>query len=109
MKKLLIYVNEEVVHEIERDETFDEEQLIFLNKIDADMDLGIKIQGELLSNPDREQRAHFILMNLIVALQHNNDAIISASNAYLVSRFPLLVEAHATDNKNSIKITLIED
>ena len=68
-----------------------------------------KIQGELIPKPDSQQRASFVVMNLIVALQHNNKAIISASCAYLLNRYPLLIEAHANDKENSIKISLVEE
>ena len=52
------------------------------------MDSGIKLHGELLVKPDTRQRATFVVMNLIKALQQGNEAAISASCAYLVSRHP---------------------
>ncbi|MBE9564273.1 MAG: hypothetical protein IMF17_03430 [Proteobacteria bacterium] len=48
-------------------------------------------------------------MNLIKALQQDNDAVKISSCAYLVNRFPALIEVHADDDENTIKIELIEE
>lgn len=109
MNKLAVLVNDEIVFECDRELTFEEQQLAFLDKMDIDMESGIKIQGELLVNPDSQQRARFIVMNLIKALQQDNEAVISASCAYLVSRFPALSEVRANDHENSVKIDLVEE
>lgn len=109
MNKLAVLVNNEVVFEFDRDTAFDEQQLAFLDRMDADMESGIKIQGELRVNPDSQQRATFIVMNLINALQQDNEASIMATCSYLVNRFPTLIEVHANDYENTVKIELIEE
>jgi len=48
-------------------------------------------------------------MNLIKALQQDNEAVITASCAYLVNRFPKLIEVHANDHGNAVKIELLEE
>ena len=108
MKKLVILINNEVAFEFNTDLTLEDEQLVFLDKMDNDMQLGIKISGELLVNPDKHQRATFIAMNLIKALQQDNGAAISSSGAYLANRYPELMEVHANDDGNTVKIELIE-
>jgi UDP-glucose 6-dehydrogenase len=62
------------------------------------MESAIKIHGELLLNPASQQRATFVIMNLITALQQGNEAVKYASCAYLVSRHPRLIEVHANDH-----------
>lgn len=109
MNKLAVLVNNEVVFEFDRDIAFEEQQLAFLDRMDADMQSGIKIHGELLANPDSQQRAQFVVMNLIKALQQDNEAVISASCAYLVNRHPALTEVHANDAENAVKIELVEE
>jgi hypothetical protein len=109
MRKLVVLINNEVVFDYDREISFAEEQLAFLDKMDNDMDKGIKIHGELLTNPDRQQRATFVVMNLIKALQQENDAVKMSSCAYLINRFPQLSEVHANDCDNTVKIELIED
>ena len=109
MDKLAVFINNEIVFEFKRDLTFEDQQLAFLDKMDSDMESGVKIHGELLINPAARQRATFVAMNLIKALQQGNDAVISASCAYLVNRNPALIEVHANDHDNAIKIELIEE
>lgn len=109
MKKLAVLVNGEIVFEFDRETSFEEQQLAYLNKMDSDMDGGIRVQGELLENPDSHQRASFIAMNLIKALQQGNEASIYASSAYLVKRLPALTEVHASDHGDTVKIELVEE
>ena len=109
MNKLVIFINHKVVFEFDRVVLLEVEQSSFLDKMDNDMKVGIKIDGELLENPDDLQRATFIAMNLIKALQQNNDATIFATCAYLVNRLPKLIELHANDCDDSIKIEFIEE
>jgi len=109
MNKLAVLINNEIVFEYDRAMTLKDQQLAFLDRMDADMERGIKIRGELSVNPDSQQRAEFVAMNLIKALQQDNEALISASCAYLVNRHPALSEVHANDDDNAVKIELIEE
>lgn len=81
MDKLGVFINNEIVFEFDRDIRFSDQQLAFLDKMDSDMDQGIKIYGELLTNPDAQQRANFIAMNPVRALQQDNEAVITSSCA----------------------------
>lgn len=109
MKKLVVFVNNEIVFEFDREISFEEGQLAFLDKMDSDMDKGIKIRGELISSPDSMQRAMFIAMNLIKGLQQNNEAVIASSCAYLTNRNPVLAEVHANDLEGSVDIEFREE
>ena len=109
MNNLQIFVNNEIVFEFDRNFFIDDDQLAFLDRMDSDMSRGIKIQGELLQNPDAHQRATFVSMNLIKALKQDNESIRTASCAYLVNRLPKLSEVHVSDNENTIKIELVEE
>ena len=109
MKKLTLFINEEVVYEYNREITFEQQQLEFLDKMDKDMEKGIKIRGEFTIHPDLQQRTTFIVMNLIKALQQDNDAVIAASCAYLANRHPELIEVHANDHDDTIRIELVNE
>lgn len=109
MKALSIYVNDEAVYEYDRETALNESQLGFLDKMDSDMERGIKIQGELITSPDSQQRARFVAMNLIKALHQENEAAISVSCAYLTTRLPGLVEVHANDHEGTVKIELVNE
>lgn len=109
MKKLTVFINGQAAYECDREMVLEPGQLKFLDKMDSDMDRGVKIQGELITNPDNRQRALFIAMNLIKALQQDNDAIKFASCAYLVNRMSSLVEVRASDQENTISIELVDE
>ena len=108
MGKLSVFINDEVVFDFDKEHALDEQQLSFLDQMDSDMGQGIKIKGELLTHPDKNQRATFVSMNLIKAIQQDNDAIKFASCAYLANRYPKLSEVHANDHDGSVKIEFIE-
>jgi hypothetical protein len=108
MVKLAVFINNEIVFEYDRNLTLEDQQLDFLDRMDAAMERGIKIKGELLVNPDSQQRATFVALNLIKALQQDNESVISASCAYLVNRNPALIEVHANDHDNAVEIELFE-
>lgn len=108
-KYLTIFINDQSVFEYDREISFEDKQLAFLDKMDSDMEHGIKIYGELIVKPDHEHRARFIAMNLIKALQQDNEASIAASCAYLVNRRPELIEIHATDGDGRVVIDLVDD
>ena len=107
-KTLTIFINDQSVFEYECENLLEDKQRAFLDKMDSDMGRGIKIHGELIANPDNDQRARFVAMNLIKALQQNNDAIIAASCAYLASRRPELIEIRANDGDAGVVIDLVD-
>lgn len=106
---LTIFINDEPVFERERDINLEQSQLEFLEKMDSDMDRGIKISGESYENPSQEQRLTFVAMNLIKALQQENDAVIAASCAYLIQRRPDLIEVRASNGELGVNIELISE
>lgn len=109
MKTLTVFVNDQVAYEHDKATHFDERQLAFLDKMDSDMDRGIKIYGELITHPDTRQRATFVAMNLLKALKQENEPIITASCAYLINRLPALIEVRARDQGNRVSIELVEE
>lgn len=109
MKTLTILANDQVVYEFDREQVLVAEQFEFLDNMDRSMDSGIKLYGELISQPDVRQRATFVAMNLLKALQQDNAAIASASGAYLVNRCPWLCEVHAKDEADRVVIELVEE
>lgn len=109
MSKLSLLLNNEVVYDHDRDIHLEDQQLAFLDKMDADMSKGIKISGQLITNPDEDQRLKFIVLNLIKGLKQENEAVISSSTAYLVARRPALVEVHITDGDSGIDIEFVDE
>lgn len=105
---LTIFVNDELVYEHDKTTSLSDAQLGFLDKMDSDMARGLKVAGELVSNPDTRQRASFVALNLIKALVQQDPAKIQVSCAYLCSRLPELSAVRARDEEGQVKIELVE-
>ncbi|MDH5392455.1 MAG: hypothetical protein OEY11_04615 [Gammaproteobacteria bacterium] len=105
---LTIFINDEAIFDYDGTSSIDDERQLFLDKMDADMRRGIKIQGQAIDSPNSDQRARFVVLNLIRALQQENNAIISASCAYLSHNKPELIEIRASNSQGPIEIEFIE-
>ena len=109
MSNLSLFINDQLVTEYDRSTELDEKQREFLDKMDTDMDRGVKISGELISAPDSKQRATFVVMNLLNALQQDDDARVALYCAYLTSRLPHALEVRASAQGDGIAIEFIEE
>lgn len=107
MSKILLLVNDKVALDFDKDMPLDEEQLNFLDKMDSDMQKGIKINGQLFSNPEKQQRAEFTVLNLIRALQQENQAVVAASCAYISNRLADIDEVHVNDAESGVKVVFL--
>jgi hypothetical protein len=109
MKNLSFFINDQLTFEYDRSKVLADEQIEFLDKMDRDMGRGFKIHGELIREPDAKQKATFVTMNLLRALQQEDHARIRVSCAWLSSRLPHVVEVHARDQGKRIDIEFIEE
>jgi hypothetical protein len=109
VSKQSIFVNEELAYEYERSMELDEAQLTFLERMEQDMERGFRIHGELITSPDDKQKAIFVTMNLLRALQQDDQPKIAVSCAYLSTRLPHVVEVHARDQDERIVVEFVEE
>lgn len=109
MNTLNLFVNEQLTFEYDRSTELDEGQLTFLDNMDKDMDRGFKIYGEMIAEPDTKQKATFVTMNLIRALQQEDDTKVAVLCAYLATRLPHAVEVHARDQADRIAVEFVEE
>ena len=107
MNKILLLVNGQVAFDFVKEISLEESELGFLDKMDGDMDKGVKINGQLIAEPDMQQRATFVTMNLIRALQQNNKAVVTASCAFIANRLPDLAEIHVNDHDTGIFVEFV--
>ena len=103
-KKIVLFVNGMAAFDFDKELTLEESQLSVLDKMDSDMDNGIKINGQSYSHPNIEQRGTFVTMNLIKGLQQENQAIVTASCAYIASRLVDVNQIHITENENGVNV-----
>ena len=103
---LQIYLDKTIVMEYDRNVRLPGKQREFLDKMDFDMDQGIRIDGKCYEYPDALQRGKYIAMRLLQAIQTNNRGMINAMCAYLVNRFPSLNQITAEENNETVTINL---
>ena len=101
-------INDQLAFQYDRSTVLDDRQLAFIEQMDRDMDRGIRMYGELITEPDSRQKASFVAMNLLKGLQQQDNARIEVSCAYLSSRLPQVVEVHARDMDGRVTIEFIE-
>ncbi|MEZ5541837.1 MAG: hypothetical protein R3F42_07320 [Pseudomonadota bacterium] len=95
--------------EYDRDRLLPEQQLAYLDRMDARMDAGIPIGDETVTNPDIGQRAHFAAANLVRALQTDDESLAAAMCSYLAIRLPDLKQVRIEDSAGEVSIELVFD
>lgn len=101
---MVILFNGEALFEYDRTKPLAENQRQYLDRMDVQMDAGITLGNETIINPDQQQRAQFVALTLLTAIQENNDATIAAMNSYLALRYPDLKQVKADTDQNSQKV-----
>jgi len=109
MSYLSIFINDQLAFEHDLSKSLDTNQLAFLDKMDGDMDRGFRISGEMINEPDAKQKATFVAMNLLRALQQEDDAKIAVACAYIGNRLPHVIEVRASDQGDRIHIEFVEE
>lgn len=102
-----IVINGETVVSFDANTRYPGHQRQFLDTMDLDMDEGFELGGQFLNKPDRMERAKYVAMGLIVALQNKNNEMVNAMGAYLVNRLPDLKQVRATDCGNDVEMDLL--
>lgn len=104
---LIVYLNGQSVIEYDRAVRLPGHQRQYLDKMDHDMDSGIEMNGQSVTAPDLQQRAQYIAMHLIQAINHDNEAMIAAMCAYLATRLPDLKSIKAQEQGAHYSIDLV--
>lgn len=86
-----------------------EAQRQYLDRLDARMDGGIELGGRRVEQPNPLQRAQFIALQLLQAVQDGNEAVAAASCAYLANRVPDLKQVRATTRGGLLSFDLVFD
>ena len=104
---LEIVINGETVLSLDSAMRFPGHQRQFMDTMDLDMDEGIELEGHFIEKPDEIDRAKYVAMNLVLAVQAKNDEMTNAMCAYLVKRQPDLKQVRANENGDSVEMDLI--
>lgn len=81
----------------------------YLERLDARMDGGVELGGRRVEEPNALQRAQFIALQLLQAVQDGNEAVAAASCAYLANRIPDLKQVRATTRGGLLSFDLVFD
>lgn len=106
---MAVFLNGIAQLEYDRNKLMPDHQAAYLDKMDAKMDAGIFLDGEMIANPDLNQRTRFAAANLAAALKNNDESVAAAMCSYMAIRMPELKQVKIEDDDGEISIELIFD
>jgi hypothetical protein len=109
MSVLAIVVNNQLTLQYDRSKPLPEQQQHYLQQLDAKFDQGIELQGEILSDPNIEQRARFMALSMMEGIIYQEDNKAAASTAWLATRLPDLKQIVALVDEQGTRFELIFD
>ena len=80
---LTIVLNGEPQLVYDRNKPLPEQQVAYLGQMDRQMNAGIVLGGQRVDRPDQLQRAQFVSIHVIEALQQGNESLAAASSLTL--------------------------
>jgi hypothetical protein len=106
---MAVFLNGIAQLEYDRNKLLPDHQAAYLDKMDARMDAGILVDGEMVTNPDQNQRTQFATANLLAALKMEDESMAAAMCSYLAIRLPELKQVKIEENDGEVSIELIFD
>ena len=95
--------------EYRRSTPLDEAQSRYLDRMDLRMDQGIALSGVQITAPDALQRAQFVALQLLQAVQAGEEPVAAATLAYLADRMPDMKQVRATTRGGLLSFDLVFD
>ena len=108
-ESLVVVVDGNPVLEYHRNRGLSEVQRQALDRMDAQMDGGIPLEGKWVDLPDLLQRAQFVARQLADALDADNEPLAAATLAWLGERIPDLRQVEIRHRSFGVAIHLISD
>ena len=105
----VVVVNGQSVLEYDRRKPLPARQTLFLDHMDRDMDSGITLDGQRISQPDPMMRARFVANHLLEATESGDDNLAAAACTYLAVRLPGLKQVRAERREGQMHIDLVFD
>lgn len=106
---LVVLVNGESRLEYDRSKELSERQRVYLDRMDRQMDSGIRLGTDWVEQPRPAQRASFVAAQLVDALQRDDEALIAACCTYLANRLPELKQIKARLLTAGFSVELVFD
>lgn len=108
-QKLVVVIDGQSMLEYDRSRPLPGLQRRFLDQMDQEMDQGITLGGSKLAQPDLASRAQFVALNLIQAVQDQEEQKAAAMCSYLANRLPDLKQVVAVVQDGEVAIDLVFD
>jgi hypothetical protein len=106
---LVVLVNGESRLEYDRSKVLSERQRVYLDRMDRQMDSGIRLGTDWVEQPRPAQRASFVAAQLVDALQRDDEGLIAACCTYLANRLPELKQIKARLLAAGFSVELVFD
>lgn len=108
-KNLVVSINDESQMEYDRTRVLPDHQQQFVQRMDDEMKASVVINGEKIEQPDLQQRAQFVAINLFQAILESNEQTAAAMLAYLANYLPDLKQVKANITERGVLIDLVFD
>lgn len=95
--------------EYDRDKPLTDYQKTYLSNMDRKMDKAIEINGKRVKNPDENQKAQFIVANLLDAMKTDNVGLTSVLCTYLADNMPDLKQLKIEEDNGEVSIEFVFD
>lgn len=105
--RLVIYRNGELAYEFDKREGLARMQFAYVQRMDADMDRGIDLDGRRIASPSQEQRTRFVIAQLLDAVSINDSRGIAMLCRYLAQRMPELDALRVEEDGDEYRVDLI--
>lgn len=104
--ELAIYRNGEKAYAFDKREGLARMQFAYVQRMDAEMDRGIELDGERILSPDAAQRTRFVLGQLLDAVSINDSRGIAMLCRWLVQHVPTLAAIRIEDDGDEYRVEL---
>ncbi len=106
-QQIEVSINNQVVLQFDRQPRLAGKQRQFLDNMDEDMDQGIDLAGQPCPSPTPFQKAQYVAMTLMRALDEKDDELVAACCSYLGSRHADLKVIKTLMHGDSIQMELV--
>lgn len=104
--ELVIYRNGTESYRFDKREGLARMQFAYVQRLDADMDRGIELNGERVLSPDLAQRTRFVIAQLLQAVSVNDSRSIGLLCRWLARQIPALDAVRIEDAGNEYRVEL---
>lgn len=95
--------------EYDREKPLTDYQRTYLEKMDEKMDQGFDLDGEFIEAPDDNQKAQFVVANLLAAMKDGNEGLTSALCTYIADGMPDLKQLKIFEKDGEVSIDFVFD